>query len=146
MNNVTQSVQRALHAYLYTNMDTLTFLEDPVQIYTSLLGQTAVVPNILLKCQRAPCTNSTEGMWKPRATIELREAHDDTTEEEHFDHAGILFGLFATATVAADISESSPDPFTAFQLTRIEQGWRIDGRLWVSYLDLDLDCCTSDIA
>lgn len=145
MNNVTQSAQRALQAYVQSAA--LTFLTDPsAQVYTSLLDATAIVPNVLIKCKRALCTVSTEGSWKARATIELREAHDDTAAEDHFDHAGELFALFATTTVADDISGAAPDPFTAFQVTRVEQGWTVDGRLWVSYLEVDLDCCTSAIS
>ena len=145
MNNVTQSVQRAIQAYVQNAA--LPFLEDPAaQVYTSLLDQTAIVPNVLIKSQRAICTVSTEGSWRPRATIELRESRDDTAAEDHFDHAGAVFALFFTETAAADITDAAPDPFTAFQIVKVEQGWRVDGRLWVSYLDIDLDCCTSDIA
>lgn len=141
MNNVTQQVQRALHAYLVE--EGLTFV-DAFQIYTSLLRETATVPNVLIKCQRAICTVSDEGSWRARARIELRESHDDSTETEHFDHAGELFGQFFTETIADDLSQALGD-WTAFQVTKVEQGWQIDGRLWVSYLEIDIDCCTSDI-
>lgn len=146
MNNITQSVQRAIHAYLFDVEQTVLDFLPLGRIYTSLLSETALVPNVLIKCQQATCTNSQDGNWQARARIELREAKDDTTEETHFDDAGKLFSLFATTTVAEDISGLAVDPFTAQQVTRLQQGWMIDGRLWVSYLEIELECCTSDFS
>lgn len=140
-NNVTQQVQRALHSYLIGVG--LSFV-DIDKIYTSLLRETATVPNVLIKCQRATCTVSTEGNWKARARIELRESHDDSTETQHFANAGELFGHFFTETIAEDLSNALDD-WTAQYVLKAEQGWQIDGRLWVSYLEIEIDCCTSDI-
>lgn len=151
-NNITQTVQKAIKAYLvaqafawdYAEVDPpVEGLEPPV--YTSILGETATAPNILVKCQRAHCEVTTEGSWKARARVEIRENADDVTEDEHFEHAGEVFSVFATATIADDLSAALAD-FTAFLVVRVEQGWNVDGRLWVSYLDLEIDCCGSDIS
>lgn len=140
-NNITSLVQQSLVFYVTTaNLAII----PAGQIYPGLNTPSVVVPAVLCKCQRAICTNDEEGNWKARARIEFRESHDASGEQIHHERAGAVFALFATATLADDLS-AARNGFTCQYKKRIEQGWFVDGRLWVSYLELDLDCCSSDI-
>jgi hypothetical protein len=147
-NNIAQLVQKALQAYLRTQA--LSFIESNEQIYTSILDRSAITPNVLCKCSKARCVNTQEGNWKAFVEMELREnadpeSDDSTPADDHHEHAGELFSKFATGTVETDLS-AALDNFSCFQFIRQEQGWRVDGRLWVSYLTLELDVCGSDIS
>lgn len=133
-------MQKALAAYLGTQ--SISF--DP-GIYTSILDDSAENPAVLVRCKRAQGRVTTEGNWVAHARVEVRENADDTDADDHHDHAGELFSLFRTDTIADDLSAALSE-FTCFQVVVIEQGWDTDGRLWVSYLDLDLECCGSDIS
>ena len=141
MNNITSLVQQSLLFYVTTA--NLPFIPAG-QVYPGLNTLSAVVPAVVCKCQDAVCTNDEEGTWKAHARIEYRENHDDSGEELHHERAGAVFALFSTATLAEDLSNAR-NGFTCHYKKRTKQGWYVDGRLWVSYLELDLDCCSSDI-
>lgn len=139
-NNICQLVQKAIAAYLAS--ENLSFAPN---IYTSVLDDTAVNPSVLVKCADADCDNDEEGNWTTIADVEYRENKDDTTEAQHHERAGEVFASFATRTKADDISNALSN-FTTQQIIRKRQGWKADGRLWVSFLRLELKgCCGSDI-
>ena len=142
MNNVFQATQRALQAYLRAQQ--LTFLPpDGSRIYTSILNETAIVPAVLAKCARGRCKVKTDGTWLALARVELREAKDSTSEDDHFERAGELYGCFFTGQELEDINATAPDQYSVQYLNVTDAGWLVEGRLWVSFIDLELDCCTA---
>jgi hypothetical protein len=148
-NNITFLTQRAIAEYLRKFGLSFYAVDEDTgdnNVYESLLKVKAVVPNVLVKCPSAQCKVSTDGTWLARCRVELRENADDTEAEDHFEHAGELFSAFATATLDDDVNAavgSETYEYSAQQIVRLEQGWSVDGRLWVSYLELAIDCCGS---
>lgn len=140
-NNITQAAQKAVQAYI--RGVGLSYLDD-AQVYTSILDDNAANPSVLCRCKRAQGRVTTEGNWVAHVRVELRENADDVEAEDHFDRAGELFALFRTDTLATDLSAALAD-WTAFQIVVNEQGWDSDGRLWVSYLDMEIECCGTTI-
>lgn len=140
-NNITFLAQQAVANYV--RGQGISFNPN---VYTSLLTETAVNPCILVKCSKATCEDTQQGSWKARVRLELRENKDDTTDQDFHLMAGEAFSIFMVPTIELCTALSSNSDFTVFHMVALETGWDIDGRLWVGYFEMDLDCCGSDIS
>ena len=151
-NNITQTVQKAFKAYVLSEALPMLAAQDAsANVFTSILAETAPTPNVLIKCAKAMRTDN--GNWRCQVDVEYRENADVEDGEDpaariesHHERAGELFSVFMTSTIAADLSNALAN-FTCFLVaeTKGEQGWRTDGRLWISYLQLECEVCGTDI-
>ena len=136
-NNITQTLELAVQAYLVSKgIDTLinvglTKSEDAPQI-------------IKVVCQDATNEEPYDGNWQCRLRVEVESNCDDYTEAEHKDAAAEVYESFFSATVADDLSAAYAS-FAAQEVIPTKQGYMLQDRKWVSYLEVDVNCCGSDL-
>ena len=142
-NNITQLCQKAVKSYL--DSEDLSFITDEEsQIMAGIASTELMLPAVIIQCQRASASVAFEGNWSATLRVELRSNADDTTQDQHHDNAGELFGKFMISQSDARLALSSSTlGFTCQQLLPQDQGWDINDDSWVSFLVLQVDCCGS---
>ena len=139
-NNITQLCQKSIQAFLFTQ--NLSFITDnESQILTGIASADMMLPAVVVQCGNAIHSVPYEGNWTATARIEIHSNASDTTQDEHHERAGEVFGLFMTSVADARQNLSSADlGFTAQQVTATQQGWEVNDDSWVSYLMIEVEC------
>ena len=140
-NNITQLCQKAAKAFL--DSEDLSFITDEeTQIRTGIASSDIELPMVVCQCMTADAAVPYEGNWSALLRIELRSSCDDVAQDTHHEYAGELFGKFFD-TVPAGRGHLSDETlgFTCQQLLPVRQGWEINDNSWVSYLELQVECC-----
>jgi hypothetical protein len=140
-NNICYLLQKAARLFLTT--ETLSFVDGP-HIFQGLSALTVSNPRVVCQCIKAIADTQFEGNWLGTLRIYLYANADDTAEDTFHAYAGELFAKFMTGTAETNLS-AALDNFTAQFVLPLEQGWGIQDRTWFSYLDLQVNCCGSDI-
>lgn len=152
-NNITQQLERATAAFLRNAANA-----DPAELTNFIAAEIfegiTIAPlklkRVVCHCARAVADTQFEGNWNGTLRIEIHsdvdEAKANGGSEDHHQRAGEIFSKFMTATLPADLSNALAD-FTVQIATPTEQGWGIDveARAWFSYLQIEVNCCGSDI-
>lgn len=137
-NFICGKVAKALHDYLHAQ--TISFSPTIVR------GQSTDekrLPLVICQCSAAdhqppPMT----GNWIATAVVSVRENADDTTEDDHLSHAGEVFNLLMTTTIAADMTAAAT-LFNAYLVVAQSSGYDLVDRSWQSWLQLSIHCCGS---
>jgi hypothetical protein len=148
--NITQQAQKAYCAFLKT----LTLDSVPSsQIYRGIENSTKsesedeperrLLPCVIVECKRASESLQDSGNWTASVRIMCRSNADDTTEDEHHEFASEIFSNVFYADSKTDLN--SQDDFTVLQVRAQEQGYDLEDRSWVSYMEMAVECCASDL-
>lgn len=139
-NNITQKCQKTAKAFLDTVE--LSFINDTeTQIVEGIASSDMMLPAVVCQCQQATASVAFEGNWAATLRIEVRSNADDTTQDEHHDRAGEVFGVFMTSRANYVVNMSNATiGFTCQELIPMEQGWELNDDSWVSYLVLQVEC------
>ena len=105
---------------------------------------TIQLPCVICNCDAAEPIAQFSGNRRATAVIEVHSNADDSTQEEHQDRVQAVTEKLLTDTIAANLS-TALEQFTVFLVVPSADGWRVDGRSWVSSLQLLIDCAPSDI-
>lgn len=139
-NNITQLCQKAAKAFL--DSEDLSFITDEeTQIVTGIASDDLLLPAVICQCQAAQAAVAYEGNWSAQLRIELRSNADDTTQDDHHEHAGELFSKFMVSVAdGRALLSNQALGFTCQQVTPMQQGWEINDGSWVSFLLLQVEC------
>lgn len=142
-NNITQLCQQAAKAYL--DAENLSFITDnETQVVLGIASDGLNLPQVICQCQQAQASVPYEGNWSASLRLELRSNADDTTQDEHHERAGELFGKFMVGIDEGKAAMTSDViGFTCQQLLPVRQGWELNDDSWVSYIELTVECCGS---
>jgi len=142
-NNITQLCQKAAKAFL--DSEDLSFITDEEsQIVTGIASDDISMPTVICQCAQAQAAVPYEGNWSATLRIELRSNADDTSQDEHHERAGELFGKFMVGIPEGrQFLSNQTLGFTAQQVLPVRQGWEINDGSWVSYIELQIECCGS---
>ena len=142
-NNITQLCQKAVKAYL--DGEDLSFITDAeTQIVGGISAEELSLSSVVIQCQRASASVAFEGNWQATLRVELRSNSDDTTQDQHHENAGELFGKFMISqSDAREALSNEALGFTCQFLLPQDQGWDLNDGSWVSFIVLQLECAGS---
>ncbi len=142
-NNITQLCQQAAKAFL--DAEDLSFIQDEEsQIVTGIASAEIQLTQVICQCASAQAAVPWEGNWSALLRIEIRNNCNDISQDLHHEQAGELFGKFMTSIEDGRTNLSNEDlGFTCQQLLPSRQGWEINDNSWVSFLELQVECCGS---
>jgi hypothetical protein len=124
---------------------------DTGNVTTILRGLTAVqqtLPCAILECNQAQFVPTNKGNFLSQLIIRVRQNANDTTEDDHLIDAGVIFDLFVTDSIAADLTtagRNDGEAYTCFFMEGVSQGYRLDGDVWESELILQINCAGNDV-
>lgn len=152
-NSILQKVQQAARNYV-RNADFAWIESDSIQsgISRGTAGddldaeqESTALPSIVCNCTSAEVVSvPNSGNWIAELTIHLRENADDTTEDDHLEHAGALNDLFNDRS-AAESGMSALADFTVLDLQVRSLNYELIGRSWRSTLTASVHCVGQDL-
>lgn len=150
-NYICRKVERAGQAYLRSQAGGFPPTIQDVPVENIVPGTTKLerrLPAIFVECPGAVASEDVPftGNWLATARVTIRSQADDDDDDgdHHGERAGQVFNLFFTPTVIRDLSDSLGD-FTAFSIVPRAQGWGVVDRSWESWMELEIECCGSDV-
>jgi len=140
-NNITQLCQKAAKAFL--DAEDLSFITDEEsQIVTGIASDDVQLPMVVCQCSQATAAIPYEGNWSALLRVEIRSNADDTAQDEHHEWAGEVFAKFMGGiSETRQLLSNQTLGFTCQQLLPSRQGWEINDNSWVSYIELQVECC-----
>lgn len=147
--NISNLVQQAALAYL-KSVPTITTVS-----YNSIAGGIEEVkkplPRVTVQCAAVEpefygCSNGKAMLnVMVRSNADPRpNTEDDVLKREHFARCDEIFGLFASRTLANDLSDALEN-FTAFVVKPGDSGWQTEDRSWVSWSQYEVIAAPADI-
>ena len=111
-------------------------------VYRGISSGTRTLPCIICDCRVAEPEDldGWSGNWKAEVRIIVVEQANDTTHDEHLEHAGEVFDKIVTDTPAADINLAAGAFLTVHKLTPGAASYDINERTWESSLQIELLC------
>jgi len=148
---IPQMTQRAFKAWIIS-------LESPVvnsvtcglsRGGTNLTSEgvdTAPLPNVLIECSEVNNAGTRSSSYTGIVRISYRASADDNSEEAFLSYAESFYDALCVQSMEIDVSQASPDPFTLQVANETGQGYNLEGRRWVAWVDLEIHCNAGTIA
>jgi hypothetical protein len=120
-------------------------IDNPVEEDNITIRETRNLPCVICECDRAEIKEYRTGNYTAFARVVVKASADDFTDNEFSELCDGVTVFIETTSIAADLSGALED-YTAHVVRIKGQGYRIVGRTWEHYLDLEVDCCGADIS
>lgn len=150
--NINQQVQLALQSWLQSQAigdiaDEQVYcgIENTAALTDEATETVRVIPCVICRCENSRIENYGTGNWTASARVEVHVSADDYTDAQNQTFANTVWDVLITDSIAADLTSALAD-FTAFVVRIESHGYSIEERTWVNYLEMEIDCCASDIS
>jgi hypothetical protein len=151
--------QRAFAAYLKAQdftavLEAMEPIPESLDIVKGIENDTAIanesseprtsLPRIVCECNRAQIKEFNTGNWNCQAKIIFETHACDTRDDDKNALAAAIGNLLEIDTLHTSLSEM--DGYTAHTVRLQTCGYQLDGNVWQTFWEIEVDCCASNIS